>query len=408
MTRDLALAASVRRDDRVDVLAHFEDARLASEVAERAGADLILVDEEQARTLIAAEKGPPVCVLRPTVDWRLPQPVVPGGGAPAVLTAEPPGDPEASRTRTLREWWQMSAAAGEAGRWPGGTPAPSRSTPAPEVLMRQAIAVISPKGGVGKTFLAVNLAASLAQRTGFRVGLLDLDLHSGDAAVHLDLIGYPTLAELLPYAGNLEPAHLARAVVTHAPSHLEVLLAPPRPEAAEMLTREHLGALLRLVKQRYDFVIVDTPPDPVDPVVLECLTEATAVILVTTLDAAALRQCRLFLDSFGAGGGDLRRRLILVLNQVREGAPLVPARAAAFLEAGNGAVRTVSIPEDRGAAERSIFEGRPLALTDPGNPVARAVFDLAQSFCPVFGDLLSEAKPRRAGLGRLLDAIKRW
>ncbi len=280
--------------------------------------------------------------------------------------------------------------------------------------MRQAIAVISPKGGVGKTFVSVNLAVSLARHTGFRVILVDLDLRSGDAAVHLDLIGQPTLAELLPYVGSLEATHLARAVVTHAPSHLDVLLAPAKPEAAEMLGREHVGALVRLLKQSYDFVVADTPPDPADPVVAECLEEATAVALVSSLDAAALRQCRLFLDSAGARNREtLRRRFHVVLNQVHDAAPLPAARAASFLEAGlPGAgleeIVTVSVPEDRAAVERAVFDGRPLVLTDPGHPVSRSVFELAQAFCPVFGGLIGGGRPKRSGLGRIMDVLKRW
>lgn len=274
--------------------------------------------------------------------------------------------------------------------------------------MRQVIAVISPKGGVGKTFVSVNLAASLARHTGFRVLLLDLDLHSGDAAVHLDLIGQRTIAELLPYATSLEPEHLARAVVTHAPSHLEVLLAPARPEAAEMVAREHLGVLLRLVKQRYDFAVIDTPPDPSDPVVLACLEEATVAVVVSSLDAAALRQCRLLLESFRSSDGDLRRRLVLVLNQAHEGGPLPPARAAAFLEEAGGGVRAFVIPEDRVSVERAVFDGRPLTLTEPGHPVSRAVFELAQAFCPVFGGMLGDGRRKRSGLGRLIDVIRKW
>jgi Flp pilus assembly CpaE family ATPase len=98
-----------------------------------------------------------------------------------------------------------------------------------------------------------------------------------------------------------------------------------------LIAREHLGDLLRVVRQRYDFVVIDTPPDPSDPVVGECLREASSVILVSSLDAAALRQCRLFLDSLGSSNSEALRRLSLVLNQAHERGPLSPERAAAFL-----------------------------------------------------------------------------
>jgi len=281
--------------------------------------------------------------------------------------------------------------------------------------MRQVITVVSPKGGVGKTFVSVNLAVSLALHSGFRVLLLDLDLHSGDAAVHLDLIGRPTLAELVPYAGGLEPAHLRRAVVTHEPSGLDVILAPARPEAAETAGSELVEGLLRAARPRYEFVLIDTPPDPGHPLVQRCLEEATSVLLVSSLDAAALRQCRLFLDGPAgdgarpqAGGDDLAGRLTLVLNQAHASGPLPAERAAAFLGAGSGGLEAYQVPEDRAGVERAVFDGRPLVLADPGHPVSRALYELADSYCPVFATLIGEQGRRRPGLRGLLEVLRRW
>jgi len=283
--------------------------------------------------------------------------------------------------------------------------------------MREIVTVISPKGGVGKTFVSVNLAVSLARYTGFRVLLIDLDLHSGDASVHLDLIGRPTLSELVPYAGALEPGHLRRAVVTHEPSGLDVILAPTRPEAAETVGTEHLEALFKVVRPRYEFIVVDTPPDPNHPLVRACLAEATSVLLVASLDAAALRQCRLFLDLTAARAAgeadrpeedDFSRRLTVVLNQAHSSGPLSPERAAAFLGSVSGRLRAFEVPEDRVSAERAVFDGRPLALTDPAHPITRAVYELADSFCPVFGPLLGEPARRRSGFRGLLEVFRRW
>jgi len=127
-----------------------------------------------------------------------------------------------------------------------------------------------------------------------------------------------------------------------------------------------------------------------------------------------LRQCRLFLDSPVARNGEaFRRRFHVVLNQVHDAAPLSAARAASFLEAGlPGAgldeVLTVCVPEDRAAVERAVFDGRPLVLTDPGHPASRSIFELAQAFCPVFGGLIGDGRPKRSGLGRLMEVLKRW
>ncbi len=419
LSRDWCLAESLRREGRVRVVAHVEDPELAASVLGAAEVDIALVDEAwgedfpaaMARAATGRQGGrmPQVFLLRPGGGPPGDPPGSgPGPGLSPVLSPPRAGAPDAwsggraEGGMTLRDWWNAGPA-GDAAR----EPEPARAA-APEVLMRQVITVISPKGGVGKTFISVNLGAALARHTGFRVLLVDLDLRSGDAAVHLDLVGRPTLAELLPYADELSEEHLDRAVVTHDPSGLEVLLAPVRPEAADMLTREHLEALIRVTRQRYDFVIIDTPPDPSDAAVVECLRETTAVLLVSSLDAAALRQCRLLLDSSALGGRDLSRRLFIILNQAHGKSPLPASRAAAFLEADAGAGRVFEIPEDRPCVERAVFEGRPVVLTSPEHPVARGIYELAHTFCPVFTGLLGTGSRRPSGLRSLIEAIRRW
>ncbi len=432
LTRDADLVASLRRDGRVNVVAHVEDPAVVRGLAASGAVDAIYADEALAAELAFAwpslgaggEGGlPALYIVRPSVEWgpAAPNRPAPGGGP------------------TLRDWWASGSGgpAGLSGPAPavscrngaglpaapgrnGGLPSPpgrNGGLPvslAPEVLMRQTIVVVSPKGGVGKTFISVNLATALARHTGFRVLFLDLDLGSGDAAVHLDLVGRPTLAELLPYVGALEAGHLARAVVTHPASGLDTLLAPAKPEAAETFGREHLASLLRLAQQAYDFVVIDTRPDPTDPLVALCLEEATAIVLVSSLDAAALRHCRLYLESgLHRVAAGLRRRLCLVLNQVHAGGPLPVAQAARFLETGLGhpgpvETRVFTVPEDRPAVERAVYDGRPLVLGDPGHPVSRGVYELGQAICPVFGGLVGDGRPRRAGLARLAEALRRW
>lgn len=426
VTRDPGLVAALREDDGVTLVAHVEDPAVALVIATGGSVGAVVADEDAAgelsrlwgaRRRVSPGGGelPPLYVLRPTPGYSL----VPEVGDAGAVEAATDAASEKGQPRSLRDWWLASqglcAGGGErsgvprqhpAPPGPGATPA-GPTAPVPEVLMRQAIVVVSPKGGVGKTFLSVNLAAALARHTGFRTVLVDLDLGSGDAAVQLDLIGRPTIADLVPYVSCLEPTHLERVVATHPGSRLDILLAPAKPEAAELVGREHVGTLLRLVKQRYDFVVVDTPPNPGDPMVPEALAEATAVVLVSTLDAGALRRCRLFLEAAGRGDARFVSRLSLVLNQVREGGCLGSDRAAAFI-LGAAKARTVVVPDDREAVERAVFEGTPLVISEPSHPVSRAVFGLANHFCPVFGALVGDGRGRRWHLGRIVETLRRW
>lgn len=409
VTADPRLAETLRHDDRLVVLAHLEDVALVGAVATSLPVDLILVDERLASAVELALAGHQIRaeVCRVPSTPRHPRYDGPPPGREAV--DRPVSEPV--RPLTLRDWSTLWDDPGEERPLRGRQGRVARPATVTEVLMRQVIVVTSPKGGVGKTFVSVNLAAGLARHTGFRVLLVDLDLDSADVAVHLDLVGRPTLAELLPYAGALEPAHLERAVTSHRPSRLDVILAPARPEAAETVTREHLAALFRLSRQVYDFVVVDTSPDPSDPALAAGLAEATAVVLVSTLDAAALRQCRLCLEGWVANGpgSDGVSRLTLVVNQSHTTGPITADRAGAFLGAAAAEpLRIVHIPENRGRVEQAIYEGRPLVLAEPGHPVARALFELAHGFCPVFSDVLGVPHTQRGGWRGLVEALRRW
>lgn len=409
VTDDPHLVEKLRQDSRLAIMAHLEDPGLAGAVAATLPVDLVLADEGVATAVQQALAAHGLVLEVCRVPVRLWVPPPPAGRAEAGAGTQPASVPACPAT--LREWSAYWGGPGAGVGAEDGRRHRPQGGGVTEVLMRQVIVITSPKGGVGKTFISVNLAAGLARHTGFRVLLLDLDLRSADVAVHLDLLGRSTLADLLPYAGALERAHLERAVANHPPSRLDVILAPARPEAAETVSREHLAALFRLGRQLYDFVVVDTSPDPADPVLAACLDEASAVVLVTTLDAAALRQCRNYLETLAGGGygPDTGNRLTLVLNQAHQAGPVTADRAARFLGlAVPTAPRLVRVPEDRARVEQAIYEGRPLILADPGHPVARAVFELGHIFCPVFSGLLGGPSPQRGAWRGLVEALRRW
>jgi MinD-like ATPase involved in chromosome partitioning or flagellar assembly len=71
-------------------------------------------------------------------------------------------------------------------------------------------------------------------------------------------------------------------------------------------------------------------------------------------------------------------------------------------------VSKFTVPEDRAAVERSVFEGRPLTVSDPAHPIAKAIYELAHAFCPVFGPQLCGTARKRPGLRGLVEAVRRW
>src|SRR5688572_13362661 len=127
------------------------------------------------------------------------------------------------------------------------------------------LTLFSPKGGVGRTTIACNLAVALRQATGSRVALVDASFQFGGAGVMLGLESTKSVLDLVPHLTELDAQLIGDVVVTHS-SGLDVLLCPPRPESAELVTAEVLKQVLTAMRHVYDFVVVDTPASLTEPV----------------------------------------------------------------------------------------------------------------------------------------------
>ncbi|HRQ41780.1 MAG TPA: response regulator [Chloroflexota bacterium] len=166
------------------------------------------------------------------------------------------------------------------------------SAEAPGIPEGKIVAVFSPKGGSGCTTIAINLAVTLARR-GQKTILVDGSLQFGDVAVMLDLKGATSLADISE-RGEID-AELVSSVVQVHKSNLNVLLAPPRPEMADVITEENVKSLLETLRLSYDFVVLDTSSYLTEKT-LTMLDVADRIILVTQQNLPNLKNARLFLD----------------------------------------------------------------------------------------------------------------
>ena len=119
------------------------------------------------------------------------------------------------------------------------------------------VCILGPKGGTGKTLSSTNLSVCLAQR-GERVALIDLDLQFGDVALCLGLPPEDGLRPR-PVPGALDWDKLG-AFMAHHSSGVHTLIAPRRPDQASAVGAELLREIYSILRQNYDWVIVDTPP----------------------------------------------------------------------------------------------------------------------------------------------------
>jgi pilus assembly protein CpaE len=157
------------------------------------------------------------------------------------------------------------------------------------------VSVFSPKGGVGRTTIAVNLAVAAAVELGKKVVLVDGSLQFGDVGVLLNLNPKnKSIADLIPEMGSGDPESVEHVIVNHS-SGIQVLLAPPSPEMAELITTAYLRKVLEQLKQTHDLVVVDTWPW-FHETTLSLLDISDIILTVLTLEITNIKNTRLFLE----------------------------------------------------------------------------------------------------------------
>jgi pilus assembly protein CpaE len=169
---------------------------------------------------------------------------------------------------------------------------------APEALSR-VYCVFAAKGGVGKTTIAFNLAVAVAQLGGYKVALIDGSLQFADLRTLLRVPdSAPTILQLP--TDRVAESELAE-VLWRDPSGIDILLAPPRPEMAEMVTPRDIEKALSLLRRVYNVVIIDTPTT-VNDAVLAFFDASDGVIQVVTYDSTTIHNTRVMMRTFEAIG----------------------------------------------------------------------------------------------------------
>ncbi len=155
------------------------------------------------------------------------------------------------------------------------------------------IAVYSPKGGAGCTTVAINLAVALSRR-GRRTILVDGSLQFGDVSVMLNMKAVTSIADLSDRGNELDQDLISSISQVHR-SNLNVLLAPPRPEMADVVTEEIIKQLLAALKESFDFIIVDTTTY-LSEKTLAVLDLADRIVLIAQQNLSSLKNVSRFFD----------------------------------------------------------------------------------------------------------------
>ena len=231
------------------------------------------------------------------------------------------------------------------------------------------IAVYSPKGGTGKTTIAVNLACVL-RRNGASVALFDGVMQFG-AIRHLLPVPPSTRSIVDLPAGAAMRASLSEAL-WEGPGGIAVLLAPPRPEEADLVAASELGNAIGLLADTHDYVIVDTPVRLSEDT-LAILDAASAILMVVTYMGATIANTRAAIDTFEALGYKGQKPILLVVNQSDSTAGL----SKGGMEHALNLPVVAEIPTDWKLVSESNNKQTPFVISNATAPVSQAVASLA-------------------------------
>ena len=231
------------------------------------------------------------------------------------------------------------------------------------------ITVFSAKGGVGKTTISTNLAVALAEGGAREVCIVDLDLSFGDVAIALQIFPTRTIADTVAMQAHLDSDGLDPLLTSYRDG-VYALAAPVQPDAKDSISAQLVGKILQVLRERFAYVVVDTPP-AFDDQVLQAFDESDLIVLVATPDIPALKNLKIACETISLLNIP-RESLRVVLNRADSRVGVSPDEVAASLQMQIA----TSIPSSRDVPA-SINRGELLFLSDPRHPVSQDIGALA-------------------------------
>jgi pilus assembly protein CpaE len=235
------------------------------------------------------------------------------------------------------------------------------------------VAIFSPKGGVGRTTVAVNMAVAAATELGKSVLLMDGSFQFGDVGVLLNLNPKnKSIADLVPELEAGEPESLDTFIINHS-AGIRVLLAPPSPEMAELITPAGVKRVLEALRHGHDLVIVDCT-SWFNETTLAILDAADVILTMLSLEITSIKNMRLFLEVAEQLGYE-QDKVKLVLNRADSSLGI----RVSDVESSIGRKVDHTIVSDGRSVVYALNRGVPFFLSNREAQVSQDILRLAQA-----------------------------
>lgn len=230
------------------------------------------------------------------------------------------------------------------------------------------LSVFAPKGGVGKTTIAFNLAVAIGQLEQ-RTVLIDGSLQFGDLRALLKVpVDAPSILDLPTDRIAESDLH---DVLWRDPSGIDILLAPPRVEMAEMVTNRDVEKIVSLLRRVYQAIVIDMSA-VINDINLAFLDESDTIVEIVTYDSTTIHNTIAVADAFRAIGYPATKVRYLV-NRSDSAGGLNPDDLARAL----GRVPEHAVVSDGKLVVQSNNEGLPFVLANPDAAISRDIMRLA-------------------------------
>jgi pilus assembly protein CpaE len=242
----------------------------------------------------------------------------------------------------------------------------------PEADEGKIITLFSPKGGVGVTTIAINLAVNIHELTSKPTILVELDLNAGDVTTFLNLRAAYTMSDVTSNIGKLDRTFL-QSVITKHESGIYVLADPQRVEEAVSISAEDVRKVLTLLKSMFAYIILDTEPAFNDRT-KTAIDMSNLLFMVFIMSLPGIRNMQRYLNYLD-GFGNVKEKIRLLVNRRLKKDDIKPEDAEKILD------RPLfwSIPNDYDTVMACLNKGVTVSKFDPKSKLNLSIKDLAST-----------------------------